>query len=190
MSYSFRIRVNRSPTDTIQCDEREIIISSHNEKIQVTLRNSRSDQSIKDAEQLVLHGDGYDSAQEAIDAGELHQEALVVALARVRVGADFGQRAAKGGYTDDGLKWLEQEYGQRSLNNVHGLMAYQTDPKPLFGSFNGAGIRGVNPENFQKIFLQSLIAQPRLTEREQLAFTLFNASFFQPSVDSRFFFWL
>lgn len=72
----------------------------------------------------------------------------MVALARVRVGADFGERAAKGFITNEGLKWLEQQHGQRMVNNVHGLMVYESDPPPRFALMNAKMTRGVSGESF------------------------------------------
>lgn len=186
MTYSFRIRFNRSPTDTIQTDATELLVPVPDKGVSVALRNPEADQPIKDAEQLALHGSGYSSDEEATEAGERYQLALMVALARVRVGADFGNRAAKGAYTEHGLKWLEQQIGQRVLNSVHGMMVFRSDPKPRFALTNAKMVRGTNADVFQAVLLDAIEKQPSLTEQEKLAFSLFNASFFQPTADSRF----
>lgn len=186
MSYSFRIRFIRSPTDTIQTDAFKLQVPVPDENVSIALKNLASGEPIKDAEQLVLSGHGYSSSQEAIEAGQQYQLALMVALARVRVGADFGQRAARGVYTEHGLKWLEQQVGNRVLNSVHGLMVFATDPKPRFAAASTKMVRGTNADAFQALLLEAIAKRPILSDREQLSFSLFNASFFQPSVDSRF----
>lgn len=186
MSYSFRIRFIRSPTDTIQADAFELQVPVPGEEATIALKNLTPDQPLKDAEQLALSGHGYSSSQEAIEAGQQYQLALMVALARVRVGADFGQRAAKGVYTEHGLKWLEQQVGHRVLNSAHGLMVFATDPKPRFAVTSAKMVRGTNADAFQFLLLEAIAKRPILSDREQLAFSLFNASFFQPSADSRF----
>jgi len=186
MSYTFRIRFNRSPQNTIETDTSELIIAVPNGGISLSLRNPNISQPIRDSNQLVLVGDGYDSAQQATEAGRRFQKALMVALARIRVGADFGQRAAKGAFTEYGLKWIKEQIGHRTLNNVHGLMVYESEPKPRFISTNAVGIRGVNADAFHNALVTSINRQPTLTDREMLSYSLFNASFFQPTADSRF----
>jgi hypothetical protein len=185
-SYSFRIRVDRSPTDTIECPESELLLFEHTNSVCVSLRNKTSDQPLKEAIHFCLVGTGFASEAEAHNAGKAYEDVLMVALARVRVGADFGYRAANGFLTSEGLKWLEQQRNERILNDVHGLMVYPTDPKPRFGSFKANMLRGVSKEAFLHAFKAAEIAQPRITDRDRLAFSLFNASFFQPTADSRF----
>ncbi len=102
------------------------------------------------------------------------------------IGADFGQRTPKGFYTDRGLVMLEQQVGQRVLNSVHGLMVFKTEPKPRFALMNASPLRGVNPGAFQSAFSAAVAAKPVISEREAVAFSLFNASFFRQSADSRF----
>lgn len=186
MSYTFRIRFNRSPHDTIQSEAAELIMMVPDKGTAVLLRNPKTDQPIKDADQLVLIGDGYSSEKEAIEAGLRFQHVLMVALARVRVGADFGERAPKGMYTNYGLTMLAEQIGQRVINNVHGLTVFPSEPKPRFVSSNVVGIRGSSPDVFKVAFLSSNAQQPSLTNRDLLAYSLFNASFFQPTADSRF----
>lgn len=161
-------------------------VSVPGENASITLRNLTPEQPIKDAEQLAMSGHGYSSSQDAMEAGQKYQSALMVALARVRVGADFGQRATRGVYTEHGLKWLEQQVGHRVLNSIHGLMVFATDPKPRFAAVSAKMVRGTNADAFQILLLEAIAKRPVLSDREQLAFSLFNASFFQPSADSRF----
>lgn len=186
MSHSFRIRFIQSPTDTIQSEANELLLQAVDEKLKITLNNLKPEQPIKDAEQLSLSGHGYGSSQEALEAGQEYLQALTIALAHVRVGADFGHRTAKGVYTNEGVNWLEQEMGKRVLNNTHGLMVFSTNPKPNFVSINAKFIRGTNADAFKAVLLKVIAKRPLLSEREQLAYSLFNSSFFQPGTDSRF----
>lgn len=186
MTYSFRIRFNRSPTDTIQLETSELVVPVTDQRLSIALRACQDHLAIRDADQLALVGSGYDSSEEASAAGVQFQNALIVALARVRVGADFGHRAAKGMFTEHGLKWVEEQVGQRTLNNVHGLMIFQSDPRPRFASTNATMTRGASPEVFMTAFTETAARNPVIAERDLLAYTLFNASFFQPTSDSRF----
>ena len=82
------------------------------------------DQSLKEAKQWLLTGEGYGSEAEALEAGARFQDALIIALAGQRIGADFGYREPKGQFTLHGLQSLEGKINQRVLNNAHGLMVY------------------------------------------------------------------
>jgi hypothetical protein len=186
VTYTFRIRFNRSPTDTIQADASEILLPVPGDEATVALRAPTPTEPLKNAKQMVLVGDGYSTEEEALLAGARYQSALTVALARVRVGADFGARAPKGFFTEYGLEMFAAELGQRVLNNVHGLMTFSSEPKPRFATANATPLRGANPEIFQTAFETSVSATHSLTPREDLAFSLFNTSFFQPTADSRF----
>lgn len=46
--------------------------------------------------------------------------------------------------------------------------------------------RGTTPESFLSAYAKSLEISPAISQREELSYTLFNASFFQPTADSRF----
>lgn len=184
--YSFRIRFSRSPTDTIKFDGDEIKLSDVGSGESVYLRSSPREVLIKNAEQLVLIGDGYQSEDEAHEAGTRYMRILTVALAKVRVGAEFGARVGKSVVTYEGVKWLEAQQGQRILNDVHGLMVYLSRPTPKFARFSVKGIRGASVQSFQTIFASARRASGALSDREKLAFTLFNASFFLPTADMRF----
>lgn len=86
----------------------------------------------------------------------------------------------------EGLKLLEQQHGQRMLNDVHGLMTYVEHPPPKFALFKANMLRGANLQVFKDSFHLAAAAKPVFSQRERLAFVLFNASFFQPTADSRF----
>lgn len=186
VTFSFRVRFNRSPTDTIQTEANEITLSDDEAPSPLRLHNPEPGGTILQATQLALTGDGYTSHEAALAAGQRYQDALVVALARQRVGADFGLRAPKGFFTDHGLSFLEQQLGQRVLNSVHGLMVFETEPRPRFALMKADPLRGVNQGMFESAFSAAASMKPQLSEREIVAFSLFNASFFRQSADSRF----
>ncbi|MEQ1718312.1 MAG: hypothetical protein ABL907_20405 [Hyphomicrobium sp.] len=186
MTYSFRLRFLRSPTDTVQTAANEVALSDASAPSPLRLHNPEADGTILEATQLALTGDGYSSEEEAQRAGQRYQSALMVALARHRVGADFGLRAPKGFVTDYGLAMLSQKLGQRILNSVHGLMIYVTEPTPKFALVNASPVRGVDPDRFRVAFSAAVATKPELSERDTVAFSLFNASFFRESADSRF----
>lgn len=184
--YVFRIRVDRSPRDTINCSEQEISLVEGGDGHRIYLTGKNAGQSLKQTEQYSLFGTGYASESEAKVAGEQYETALLISLAHVRVGADFGYRAAKSIVTHDGLRHLEEVHGERMLNDVHGLMVYARAPRPKFATFHANLLRGANLEKFVQAFKSAAAARSQLDERERLAYSLFNSSFFQPTADSRF----
>lgn len=186
LSYSFRIRFNRAQIKTIQLDASKLVVPVVDERLSIALLARNEDLSIRESDRLALFGSGYESVDEADLAGRQIQNALIVALARVRVGADFGHRAPKSWISEHGLKRYEEEIGQRVLNDIHGLTVFPSNPKPRFASFNAQVTIGVSPDAFMTAFKQAIALQPKITDRDLLAYTLFNASFFQPTADSRF----
>jgi hypothetical protein len=186
VNYNFRIRVNRSDRNFINTDLTEVSIPSPEVSVTLFLRSAVSGKSIKDAEQLVLAGEGFICEAKALEAAIRFEEAFMIALAKARIGADFGDRAPKSSFTEHGLRaFFPGE--RRSLNNVHGLMAYPSEPKPQFVAFGPHSfLRGVTVESFTDEFGAAVSRNQRLTDRERLAFSLFNSSFFQPAADARF----
>lgn len=65
-------------------------------------------------------------------------------------------------------------------------MAFESEPKPRFALIKAEPLRGVNKESFESTFLAAASCASRLSEREAVAFSLFNDSFFRQSADSRF----
>lgn len=184
-TFAFRIRVNRCPTDTIECTDSEIVLVDV-APCRVYLKNKTSGEPLKQALHFVLVGEGYATDTEAHAAADLFEAVMMIALAKVRVGVDFGQRAAKGAFTSEGIRWLEEQHRQRVLNDIHGVMVYEAAPRPKFALSKANMLRGASIDSFVQAFKSAHSVRPSLSERERLAYTLFNASFFQPTADSRF----
>jgi hypothetical protein len=186
MSYSFRIRINRSNRNFINSDLTEIPIPSPDAGIALFLRSAIHEKSIKEAEHLVLAGEGFISEEAASEAGHRFEEAFMIALAKGRIGADFGDRAPKSFFTEHGLKAFFPPGERTSLNNIHGLMVYPSEPKPQFVALPYSFMTGTSVEMFHAEFGAAALRNRKLTDRERIAFVLFNSSFFQPGADARF----
>jgi hypothetical protein len=105
MSYTFRLRLNRSPSPTLNTDAPELNIAVPEQGISMFLRAaSPIDSTLQNAKQWVLVGEGYHSETEALQAGERYQDAMTIALAKVQLGADFGYRSPKSAFTPLGLQ--------------------------------------------------------------------------------------
>lgn len=186
MVFSFRIRFKQSAADTIQTDLAELELCSGEFDSPLRLVNALQVEPIRQAEELLLTQAGYQTKELAEAGGERLLGVLMLVLARHRLGADFGSRAPKSIWTEHGLDWLEQQIGTRVLNSVHGLMIYETEPKPKFAKTQAKALRSVGLVKFSRTFEEAASLNFSLTDRDYLALSLFNASFFQQSGDSRF----
>jgi hypothetical protein len=185
-TYSFRIRINRCPWTAIETDEVKIPLAGDPLTDIVWFTSRGASDAIRDADQLVLFGPDFYSREDADRAGRAFETALLIALARIRVGADFGQRAVDSVLTSHGLRWLEEQRGERVLNDAHGLMVYEAHPDPKFVLPHSTATRAVNRQAFVEAFRDAVRVGWHLSGRERLAFDLFNSAFFQPTPDSKF----
>lgn len=185
-NYTFRVRFLRSPTDTLNIDAARwewhpgkstpaLLLCSHNQQ-----------ESIEKSKQLVLKSEGWPSPEGAAVAAAKYTDALALSLARLRIGADFGSRAPKSVVTEAGLAMLEAQTGHRYLNDVHGLLLYESEPPPRFASSRLDVVRGVPKDRFERVFSYAVEHPRELSDHERLSLDLFNASYFQNSADSRF----
>jgi Apea-like HEPN len=187
-TYAFRIRVNRPSNVSLNSTLTRIDYPVEQAGIALSLRASSSerDKSIHDADRWVFIGEGYSSENEASNAGDLFQDALMLALTKVRVGVDFGARAGKTVLTKYGEQFYSQQHGKRVLHDVHGLTVYDIEPPPSFLTQNISAVVGRNTDTFNHYLSAFIARQPQLTDRERLALQLFHVSFFQPTADTRF----
>jgi hypothetical protein len=192
VTYTFRIRFNRSPATTILTEAPEIQIPAPEAGVSLALR-ATSGKSLKDEERWALVGEGYKSEKDARDAGSRMQDILVIVFAKLRIGANFGNRSpihgqyAKTLFTQVGLLQTQQLLGdERHLNDEPGLSVYSSYPKPKFIAYAPPVAIAKNPDNVQNTFISGLKQGRPLTDRERIASELFFASFFQSSPDVRF----
>jgi hypothetical protein len=184
--FSFRIRIHRSPENTINIDATRWEWNIGEKTPPLILCAQKKEEAIKDSETWVLKSDGWSSKEEACQAASKYIDALALTLVRMQIGADFGNRSPKSCFTHHGIAMLEAGSGRRVLNDVHGIMIYESEPPPLFASMGIKDLLGKPKEQFEKIFSHALKDNRILTERERLSLELFNASFFQKSNESRF----
>ena len=133
MTWCFRIRVNLRPTSKLQCEDREWIIDQPDSGQQVKLA-ALATTSLAEARRVALRGEGYATEAAAVSAGQEWRARLMKAFLPLPVGADFGDRAPHGSFTEHGLAAYAP--GQRALNDVHGLMVFECEPAPVFISMD------------------------------------------------------
>ena len=185
MSYSFRIRFKLPERLHIGIDADKWLLTPVNSMPEIALHSTKQGSSIAGITELVLRGDGYYSKEEARTEGEQFRDVLTLAFACLRIGADFGDRVPKGEIMDIKLQMLEHQTGKRVLNDVHGLMTFETEPSPqFFGSQTESEItRG--HEQFVHVLHLAFELRTKLRPEDRLAFDLFSASFSEPSADAR-----
>jgi hypothetical protein len=185
MSYSFRIRFNITDDVFIEINTPKVTVGTYM-GCSITLYSHEESIPIKEARKLVLRGDGYASKEEALNAGLHCKDALSLTFARLRIGADFGDRAPKSGFYRSGLEWLREKTGSQFLNDVHGLMTFENEPPKLFASIDVNAVVGRNGERFMKAIEVAIKHTQNSSEKERFAFEFFATSHFQNSIDARF----
>jgi hypothetical protein len=140
---------------------------------------------ISEAKSVVLGGSGYASEEEAISAGLIWRGRLMKSFSALRIGANFGDRAPKGGFTAHALAAASAQ-GVRALNDVHGLMTFECEPAPVF--LRIGPIFGIVSSPHERLAdaMANAIQNGGLSEERQVTYDLFAASFAQPSADARF----
>jgi hypothetical protein len=151
----------------------------------VVLRG-HGDSSVNESAQLVVEGYDYGNEDEARDAGERWRHLLEKAFAAVNLGADFGDRAAKSVLTDAGQKMFSEQLGLPVLDDVHGVMTFECEPRPRFISGGATVSVGRPVEHLLKAIAKAREANARMADEERLAYDLYSASFSMPGPDARF----
>lgn len=186
MSYSFRIRVRLPQRLRIGIEADNWQVTDAGTLPEISLRSKNSGVLISDSDDLVFRGNGYGDATQANDAGEQFRDAISIAFARQRIGADFGDRGPKIVITAAGLQWMQQSSGHsRVLHDVQGLMVFESDPPPRFANLSLDALVVRAKDKFTESITVALGLSHKLRPEERLAFDLYSASFFQPSADAR-----
>jgi hypothetical protein len=185
--YCFRTRLRLGNHVKFDSEANEWTLATaaeHGEAVE--LRSPDLDLNIGEARDLVVKGTGYQSEQEAEAAAQRWRAFVQTAFARIGIGADFGDRAPRGGFTPAGLKWLEDQHGGRFLNNVHGTQVYECEPPPQFVHQEVAATVGKPEQRARDAIRAAHDLGIGMTDQEQLAYDLYSGSYFQPAADARF----
>ncbi len=183
--FNFRIRVLKARGTTLEIESPNKDYSFTNPDVNVLL-SSTSEDTIKNSDRLSFIGSDFSTKKDAQMAGEKFLNALKITFARLRIGIDFGNKAPKSHITEFGLKFFEEKYNKNLINDVHGLMVYESEPSREFASSNMNLVLSTSESSFEEVWRKSLTKQIELTEKERIAFDLFNLSLFQNNEESRF----
>jgi hypothetical protein len=186
MSYSFRIRVSVPPSSGVNIDEPIWPIGEGPGGQRIVLASQGASIPIWDSRVLIIRGSGFETAEAAEAAAANYRDMLTRAFACLRIAVDFGDRAAKGGFTQSYTDAVSEATGGRLLNDVHGTMVFETEPPPSFISTGPFTVQlPAQPDRLRKALSEAAKAPPP-SEQERLAYDLFSASFFEESPDARF----
>ena len=188
MSWCFRIRFRLPERLQLESPDKTIVLADLSPGAErVELRaTAREDVGISDSRDLAVIGSGFASEAEALASGERWRGIVQKGLARMNIGADFGDRAPKGAVTTHGLRQLEAAHGGRLVNDVHGLMAFKCDPWPQFVGIGGGLVVGKSGAALRSVISAAARLGVGMSDRERLAYDLYSGSFSQPSPDARF----
>jgi hypothetical protein len=184
--YSFRLHFRLPQQLAVGCAKSQWTLPPLGTNAELSLRSLKPDVPIEESKDLIVRGEGCASHITAMEAGETARNCLTLAFARTRIGADFGNRAAQGVILPAGLKMLEEQTGQRVLNDVHGLKAFESGSNTKFAAFSTDAIVVKNIDSIVEALRLAEKDAGLVSETHRLAYDLFSASFFQPSPDSRF----
>jgi hypothetical protein len=185
VTYCFRLRFNLGDTSKLECEDAEWVVRRDAGRRHISLVVADGSRSIAEARRLALRGSGFATAAEAEAAGKLWRSRLMRAFACIRVGADFGDRASHGMFSPAGLAAFSAS-GQRSLNDVHGLMIFECEPAPVFVGLGSLSVAVSSPHHRLVEAVATAQAAGRFSAAEEVAYDLFSASFSQTSADARF----
>jgi hypothetical protein len=169
------------PGSRLGFDDREVVLAD--DAARVVLR-SLKDQPLRDAEHVVVRGEVFATEHAAETAGLAWRSRLERALAAVGGAADFGDRAAHGGFTNETLELLCDRSGHLILNDVHGLMTHPAVPTVLVRG-DAVGLSTASREDRLRSAIGHPAAGEPVTEEGHIAFDLYSASF-GASTDARF----
>jgi len=182
--YTFRLRFTMAPREKLEINSPSLDLSGPYHPALI-LSSGHPNKPISKSKQLILRGSGHDSETEARETGERFRDALTLALSRLHIGVDLGDRGPRSVWTKAGLVMLESKFGRRVLNDVHGLMVFESDPPPKFVSVDVGLVRGTNEGKFINAFSLAAGEGFALTDRERLAYDVLSASYFERSQDAR-----
>lgn len=184
--FNFRLRINKTLTEAIAIKDSNKLLDIPELGLKIKISSTNDNVPIENSQILTIIGLNLQSEQEAQDIGQKFQDSLMITLAQLRIGADFGSRAPQSFITQKGIELFEKGLGQRILNDIHGLMIYNSDPTPLFASQNLDLCLSTSESHFENILHDTLSRPFNITNIERVAFDFFNMSFFQKNVEARF----
>lgn len=178
-TYRFRIRCDLGAYVKIDSDEPQWVLASRVSDGEDVVLRPRSEATLGEARSLVLLGSSYASESDAETAGRRWMAALTAGLARMNIGADFGDRAPPQGFTAHALERFAQQAGATVLDDVHGLMVFaEEQPGPRFALIGPLHATVGKPGAALRLAIETAIELGvSMTGQEQESYGLYGGSF-------------
>jgi hypothetical protein len=188
VSFCFRIRFRVGERVGLETSADELVLAGRRgEAERVILRPCVDAVALQDADWLCVRGHGYETREKGEAAAVEWATRLRLAFSLLRMGADFGLRAPKSVVTEYGLRMVEESSGHsRALSDVYGIMVFECEPKPVFASISAKAKVGKPVDKLLALLDAAADADVTMGDRDELAFDLYSASFFERSADARF----
>ena len=171
------------PHGRLSLAEHEWLVPNPSGGEEIELVAVGGNETLDKAQTVVLRGGPYPTEEAAQTAGSLWEARLMRAFAGIKVGADFGDRAPKGAFTQRGFQFVAA--GQRALNDVHGLMVFECDPPPVFVGMGPVTAFVSSGHEALVQAMEKAVSLAPLTDEQQVAYDFFSASFNANSADAR-----
>jgi hypothetical protein len=185
--FTFRIRLPKANSASIGIETSSVELSLGEALPALTIGSGSDDVPLSSAETFYVSSRDWPDATAAQEAADRYLPALMRTLARIRLAVDYGDRApGGGGYTQWMIDKVWEEQGLRVINDAPGVMVFESDPPVVFASMHAAVQVGVTARQFTAMFDEALARDTRFSNEESVSLVLFNAAFFQESIDARF----
>jgi hypothetical protein len=188
MPYCFRVRFRLRPGVSISSSQSRLVLRGGDNDEGVWLQAIPKETPIKDADELALFGGKFATEADATGEAQRWRGLLEKALAWVNVGADFGDRAPHSFVTKHGRKMLGDSPESPVLNDTHGVMVFECEPRPRFARVGIPAVtKGVQEDRLIGAIDAAEAVGTVMSDRAQLAYDLYSASFIEKGApDARF----
>jgi hypothetical protein len=180
--FRFRFLLPRDKRIEEKSDSFEIYLPSEDKTI---ILKAYERDSIREAENLVISGNGFRLREEAERCGKRVKNSILLCGPILRMGFDIGKDKASF-LIGNHLKEKGKELGFNIIEDTHGLCIFEEDLKVrVFSSKSSVSISTplkLLMEKFNHIYGMDI----NLSNKETLALELYNMSFFESSLRARF----
>jgi hypothetical protein len=183
MTYTFRSRFCIPASVYIEHDGPELVLRDGDAR-RVSIVPVAAGQAVMHAHELVIHGIGYVSVQDATEDGGRWIDAMTLGFMAVFLPANFGSRARRHGLNQGALDALRVARHGAVYRDVPGLLVVSEEPKAMFVRTLGASVLvGRNAELTIKAIQQAYNAKMLVDTRVLLAFDMYAAAETMPPDD-------
>ena len=183
--YNFEISLDLTGRTFINCPERVLEIEVLKEQPPFKLRAINEERLRLDkSKNLSLVGSGFENEETAYAVGKRALHTLLICGVEEKIGINVGYEKSSGGMTQQYLKKIEDKFGVKCKNSVPGLCVYEEGT--VFVTPFGSGIALKSVEGFINSFKKAFSKSCDLSEKETLAFELYNMSYFESTPRARF----